>query len=679
MSYLNKKIFLLLLLFLSAFFSFSCKSNNNKPVAVKGLIDLSSWNFNKDGIVELNGQWEFYWNKTFYPSDFDSSKKDNMHYFKLPSQWNGIKNAELKDLPPLGKATYRLKIKMPENLQGHKIILALKLQDIHSSYKIWLNGRLFLEKGSYSDLPEKCRPALGREIVSFDANTNYLDIVINAANYYDTNEAGIDEEIFLGTEKDIFLESMQKNFLYLISFGVFLIMSLYHFLLFIIRRNDKEYLYFSITCFLLAIQTICEGDKFVFYILPNLSTDLYLKIWLASVSVIAVLLRFYYIFFPQEINKKVMNFVSVVFLLQVLSLAVLPTKYYMPLQYPVFYFGLLVLMYMLYGLFLAVLQKRKHALLVFLGTLFPLLAGINDLLYAVAIIYTGYFGCVGFIVLVFSQAYFLSLRYNDSYRKIENLSQELETANRFLDHKVEERTLALKEANTELSKTIAIKNKFFSIIAHDMKNLFQAMLGYSDLIILKTGEDKQQDINEDATVIKDTTKKAYNLMENLLEWSLAETGGITLKKEKLKLKDVIKESVELLDAYCRSKRVYLSLDIDGDLSLIADKRMMNTIFRNLISNAVKYSFKESAVKISAVKNNNYIIVSVSDCGKGIEKEKLNNLFRPESVESTPGTDKEKGTGLGLLLVNEFVQRNNGTISVESEVNKGTTFNLSFPL
>jgi signal transduction histidine kinase len=271
------------------------------------------------------------------------------------------------------------------------------------------------------------------------------------------------------------------------------------------------------------------------------------------------------------------------------------------------------------------------------------------------------------------------IRYNDSYRKIENLSQELETANRFLDHKVEERTLALKEANTQLSKTIAIKNKFFSIIAHDMKNLFQAMLGYSDLIIMKTGEDRQQDINEDATVIKDTTKKAYNLMENLLEWSLAETGGITLKKEKLKLKDVIKESVELLDAYCRSKKVYLSLEIDGDLSLTADKRMMNTIFRNLISNAVKYSFKESAVKIGAVKNNNCIVVSVSDCGKGIEKEKLNNLFRPESVESTPGTDKEKGTGLGLLLVNEFVQRHKETISVESEVNKGTTFNISLPL
>jgi hypothetical protein len=527
MSYLNKKIFLLLLFFPAAFLSLSCKSNNNnKPLATKGFIDLSSWDFNKNGILELNGQWEFYWNKTFYPSDFDSYKNERTHYFKLPSQWNGIKNAELKDLPPLGRATYRLKIKMPENVQGRTRILALKLQDIHSSYKIWLNGRLFLEKGSYSDLPEKCTPALGREIVSFEANSKYLDIVINAANYFDTNEAGIDEEIFLGTERDIFLESMQKNFLYLLSFGVLLIMSLYHFLLFIIRRNDKEYLYFSITCFLLAIQTICEGDKFVFYILPNLSTDLYLKIWLASVSVIAVLLRFYYIFFPQEINKKIVNFVSAVFLLQVLSLALLPTKYYMPFQYPVFYFGLLVLMYMLYGLFLAVLQKRKHALLVFLGTLFPLLAGINDLLYAVAIIYTGYFGCVGFIVLVFSQAYFLSLRYNDSYRKIENLSQELETANRFLDHKVEERTLALKEANTQLSKTIAIKNKFFSIIAHDMKNLFQAMLGYSDLIIMKTGEDRQQDINEDATVIKDTTKKAYNLMENLLEWSLAETGAL---------------------------------------------------------------------------------------------------------------------------------------------------------
>ncbi|MGE5402826.1 MAG: ATP-binding protein [Ignavibacteriales bacterium] len=556
--------------------------------------------------------------------------------------------------------------------------MTIKLQDIHSSYRLWLNGRLYLEKGIFSEIPEQSKPALGRELVSFEENAPNLEIVINVVNYFDINEAGIDEEIFIGTEKDILLESQQKNFFYLVSFGILLIMSLYHFLLFIIRRNEKEYLLFSIICFLLAIQTVCEGDKYIFYILPGLSAALYLKIWLASISVVAVLLRFYYIFFPGELNKNVVRFVSVAFAFQVVILFAFPIEYYMPLIYPTFYFALMWVIYLLYGLFLALLRKRKHSVLVFAGMLLPLIAGVNDLLYGLAIVYTGYYGSVGFILLIFSQSYFLSLRYNDSYMEVERLSVKLEKANHYLDRKIEDRTLELKAANTELSKTITIKNKFFSIIAHDMKNLFQSMIGYSDLIIMKAEEDEQLEINEDAIVIKDTTRKAYNLMENLLEWSLAETGNIMLKKEKLRLKEIAIENRELLEVYSRAKNICLSVEIDDGVFITADKRMLHTIFRNLISNAIKYSYNDTTVKITAQDSDNETIVSVIDKGKGIEKEKLNILFKPENVQSTPGINKEKGTGLGLLLVHEFVQKHNGTISVHSEVGTGTTFEIKFP-
>jgi signal transduction histidine kinase len=282
-------------------------------------------------------------------------------------------------------------------------------------------------------------------------------------------------------------------------------------------------------------------------------------------------------------------------------------------------------------------------------------------------------------LLIFSQSYFLSLRYNESYIEVENLSRELERTNRSLDNKVEERTIELKAVNTELSRTIAVKNKFFSIIAHDMKNLFQSMLGYSDLIIMKAEEDEQLEINEDALVIKDTTKKAYNLMENLLEWSLSETGSIQIKKELLNLKAIVSENVELLDAYIRAKHVCLNIGVDEKLQIAADRRMLNTILRNLLSNAIKYSYSDSAVTVRAEESNKGTIIYVSDEGLGIEKEKLDTIFLAESVQSTPGTNKEKGTGLGLLLVKEFVQRHDGTISVSSEIGKGTTFEVVLPV
>lgn len=661
------------------FFSAGCRQNNKiVPKAQKGIADLSSWDFEKDGIAELNGQWEFYWTKILKPGEFQFSAKSGIHYFELPSQWNGIKNTELKNLPPFGKATYRLLVKLPQNNSKRVRTLSLKFQDIHSSYRVWLNGRLYLEKGKFSEVPGQCIPASGREVLSFADSSSTLEIVINTVNFFDTNEAGIDEKILLGTEQGVILESQLKNFFYLVSFGILLIMGLYHFLLFIIRRKESEYSYFSVICLLLAVQTICEGDKYVFYIMPGLSVSFYLKAWLASISVVAALLRFFRIIFPDELNKTAVTFFTVAFIFEVLFLFIFPIEYFMPFIYPLFYFSIIGVGYLFYGLFMALLRKRKHSTLVFAGMLLPLLAGVNDLLYGLAIIYTGYFGSVGFILLIFSQSYFLSLRYNESYMEVESLSKKLEAANRSLDFKVEERTLELKAVNAELSKTIAIKNKFFSIIAHDMKNLFQSMFGYSDLIIMKSEEDEQQEINEGALVIKDTTTKAYNLMENLLEWSLSETGNIRLEKEVLNLNAVISENVELMDAYCRAKHVCLTALVDESLQIAADKRMLNTVLRNLISNAIKYSFSNSTVTIRAEERNNNIIIFVSDQGLGIGKEKLDNIFMAETVQSTPGTNKEKGTGLGLLLVKEFVQKHNGTISASSEIGKGTTFEITLP-
>lgn len=167
-------------------------------------------------------------------------------------------------------------------------------------------------------------------------------------------------------------------------------------------------------------------------------------------------------------------------------------------------------------------------------------------------------------------------------------------------------------------------------------------------------------------------------MENLLEWSLSETGNIRLEKEVLNLNAVISENVELMDAYCRAKHVCLTALVDESLQIAADKRMLNTVLRNLISNAIKYSFSNSTVTIRAEERNNNIIIFVSDQGLGIGKEKLNNIFMAETVQSTPGTNKEKGTGLGLLLVKEFVQKHNGTISASSEIGKGTTFEITLP-
>ena len=172
------------------------------------------------------------------------------------------------------------------------------------------------------------------------------------------------------------------------------------------------------------------------------------------------------------------------------------------------------------------------------------------------------------------------------------------------------------------------------------------------------------------------SKQTYDLLVNLLEWSRSQTGNMEFSFDRLSLKEVADQSIQLLQSSADEKSVVLQNDISENTYIYADRNTLNTIFRNLLSNSIKFSYPQNKVKIQSSPLDDKIQISISDKGVGIPADKISQLFRLDKNFSTKGTNKETGTGLGLILCKEFVEKNGGEIEVESEVGKGSTFKFT---
>jgi len=240
------------------------------------------------------------------------------------------------------------------------------------------------------------------------------------------------------------------------------------------------------------------------------------------------------------------------------------------------------------------------------------------------------------------------------------------------EFKVEKQAEELKQLN-------ATKDKFFSIIAHDLINPFQAILGLSSLLIENYNEYGQQEIEEMLNDIESSSKRAYALLENLLIWGRSQTNLIKFQPENIDLKEIVADNLALIKSQSNKKHLHVRSEINTPCFAFADKNMIDTVIRNLITNATKFTPQYGEIVISARKQDKKIEVSVKDTGVGMSARQRDNIFRIDSKMNTPGTENETGSGLGLILCKDFVEKNGGKILVESEEGKGSTFRFTLPL
>lgn len=237
--------------------------------------------------------------------------------------------------------------------------------------------------------------------------------------------------------------------------------------------------------------------------------------------------------------------------------------------------------------------------------------------------------------------------------------------------------LKIENQNEQLVQLNHTKDKFFGIIAHDLRSPLLGLQSVGDQIGYFIKKNRPERLEQLAENIETTTKKLTKLLDNLLNWALLQNGMIPYQPEKVDLKMVVQSIVELLGPTADAKRVLLKNEILEDSFVYADNKSVQTIFRNIISNALKFTNSGGEVRVNVRNENARFVVIINDTGTGISAEQLPKLFELDKKSAT-GTSGEKGSGLGLVLCKELVELNKGSIDVTSDVGKGSSFIFDLP-
>ena len=239
--------------------------------------------------------------------------------------------------------------------------------------------------------------------------------------------------------------------------------------------------------------------------------------------------------------------------------------------------------------------------------------------------------------------------------------------------------LELKTTREKLAQSNMAKDKFFSIISHDLKNPFHALLGFSELLISHFDTLDRDKAMVYIQNIHNSGKSLYKLLENLLHWSRLQTGGIKCNPEGIDLLAAVEQCLATLHSSYTIKKIHIVNTIDSGIMLSVDSDMIELILRNLISNAIKFSDKGGEIQIDSKSIDDFVEIAISDTGTGIKAEDIPTLFKIDTRHSMPGTSGEKGTGLGLILCQEFIELNKGKLWVESQIGQGSVFKFTLPL
>ncbi len=426
-------------------FAYSCNSPEKKHFVEKGYCDLSDWDFEKDGIVDLRGEWEFYWNKLIEPSDFKNIQNSDIKYVQLPSLWNGHKYGDII-IDGDGFATLRLHLKVNDDNN----ILTFRIGRIETAYKLYVNGKLVQQIGTPNTTEETTIPEWKATTVDFNCDTTDLEVVLQIANFHH-KKIGTSGTILIGKPNEITKKSNNINYLNIFLIGVLLIISMYHLGLYIQRKQDKASAYFSVFCFSVAIVTMFFGD----ILFRNLFSDLSWKIsinvlFIAYFAGLLAFVFFIYTIFKQYLNKFIIYFFILILSVFIVFTLVTPVKIFTFLMIPYQILALIILLYLLVSLIIATFKKEEGAifsaiaLVIFIGT------AINDILIDMVVIKSIYLLPVGTFAFVFLQSYTISLRFSKLYSANELLNIQLNDANLTLEQKVRERTAQLHKQKEEL-------------------------------------------------------------------------------------------------------------------------------------------------------------------------------------------------------------------------------------
>jgi signal transduction histidine kinase len=679
----------LLYLALFGFTIYSSGAIPEIPAAKKGIIDLRSLDKDKDFSVNLNGEWEFYWEKMLHPYDFEKNSFQPDCYGKVPSYWTDYQNLSVKT-EPFGYATYRLTVLLPQGIQK---ALAIDLPVFDSSYDIFINGEYYGGNGVPGKNAEESVPEYKKNFFRLRTLTDTLSIIINVANF-DHRRGGFWLPAHLGTFSMV-QKKLTNSWAWQWSvISLLLGFSVFFLLFYLISKRETEILFFSIATICLAARPLFTSH----YLIGNF-TDISWE-WIIRFEYLGLLILiiawvwFLFIIYPtRHIKLVALIFTSIYSLIAVLALF-LPVKifsYSTILYYPSM---IILIVYPIIMSFRGLLKKNIIDILYFIVFFLLLFGGIHDIQVArgKALSPGGYILTYFILLFVFIQAGLMMYKWIKAFNEKEKLQGELEFLNRNLEILVNERTQEIIARNKEiekqsnmialqnnkLSETIRLKNRIFSVIAHDLRSPVVNILYMLNLLKEKEYKEKYDTFANSSI---EYAQLVINLLENMLVWGREQEEKIKYSPERQDLADLVLTNLSIFKATSDKKDILVNFTQVGSTIAYFDKDLLDIVIRNILSNAVKYTHRGGRISIllkDKTSSNEGVMLKICDNGVGIPLNKQKFLFSTSEIESTAGTENEKGTGIGLVLCHDLVRLNKGTISVESAPGEGTCIIITLP-
>ena len=655
-----------------------------------GVLDLRHTEQGDEFSVTMNGEWEFYYGTFIY--GIPGKISDSLHpdcYGRVPGYWNEYTVNDRK-LPRFGFGTYRALILLPP---GYRDRMAFDMPVFDTSYEIAVNGVTMARNGTPARSRAESIPAYEPLFFSYIPQKDTLELLIRVSNY-EHRRGGFWMPLKAGTFHTIQSNFTNKWFISIAVSGVLFASFLFFLIFYMLDRRDKKLLMFSVLVLCLALRPFLSA--------PYLATIIDIRNWHMIIRGEYLILSLMiisgawlaYLIYPTRWFRMLSIALDVAFLAIVTAVVLLPVHIFSYSVWLIQPAALILLLYVVIMSIRGIARGNRLDILYLVAFLAITVGVVSDILFSNALEENQQLYILSFLMLVFVfiQATLLIRDWVRRGKEREKLAVQLEELNRDLENRVTYRTAELHERteelnarneqiarqNRKLSETISLKNKIFSVIAHDLRSPVVNILYTMHMLKEEEFRDKTESMADSCIQY---SQQLISLLENMLVWGRGQEEMIRYSPAENDLADIILTNISILKDGADRKNISLHFSQIGRSRGWFDRDLADIIIRNLLSNAIKYTNHGGKVSIlvkSQEEQGDLLTVKICDNGVGISPERQKRLFTGDEIESTPGTDSEKGTGIGLKLVHELVTLSNGTVTVESTPESGSCFTVIFP-
>ncbi len=616
-----------------------------------GTLSLSGWNPERDGLLILNGEWDFYWHSLLDYGELRNADLRADVKARVPSVWNNYQ-INNQNPPGFGYATYHLRIVNART----DTPMAFRIPTMSTAYSMYVNNTLIASNGVATANKEYFRPEYRPVTVQVWPSSSQFDIIVQVSNFIYAR-GGMWYPIYMGTPEQI--QDYNKHIVYrdIFLFSSCFILGLYYLSIFLLRREDRSSLYFVFMCLVVMGRTVIHGDYAVYTLIPVISFSgivfiNYVTLYWFPITFVLLLSEM----FPKEVPKQAVRVTVVYSAVMTLVTVLAPLHFYTKYTYLILSVAILIALYALVITCIAFVRRRPNSFIVFMGALVMISGAIYDVLcyYRVISLNVGELSSFGFVVFLFLQSFVLARRFSQAFTSVEDLSRRL-------------------------VKMDKIKDEFLANTSHELRTPLNGIQGITEAMLRGSEGNLNEGQRQSLSIIALSSRRLANLVNDILDYSCLKHSDIKLNLKPLRIKGIVETTIHELQQLYDPGKITISHTLPDNLPTVrADENRLVQIMHNLIGNAVKFT-TQGYIRVTAKECGEMLEVCVEDTGQGIPREKIADIFKSFEQADASTTRKHGGTGLGLSITKHLVESHGGSIWVKSTPGKGSRFYFTLPV